>query len=106
MAPNSDTGIASEIIRVERQLFKNKSTIKAASTVPSIRCSISESTMAWMNSASLEATLMVMPGGSCGTISVSSLCLTWSAISTVLVLAILTMPRPTVAVPLKRASWR
>ena len=106
MAPISETGIASATIRVERSERRKNQTTNEAKSVPSSRCSLSELTISRMNTASLETTLIFKPGGSCGSISVASLCWIRSTMATVLALVTLTMPRPTVSSPLKRASWR
>ena len=106
MAPASDTGIASEMISVERTERRKTHTTSAASRVPSMRCSLRESTISMMNTASLETTDRLMPGGRAGRSSVSRRSWMRSVMATVLALAILTMPRPTVVWPLKRASWR
>ncbi len=106
MAPVSETGMASATISVERIERRKNHTTSAASSVPSIRCSLSELTISRMNTASLETVVILMPGGSCGSISFASFSLMRSTMATVLALATLTTPRPTVISPLKRASWR
>ena len=65
--------MAVAMISVERKLRRKNQTTNAASSVPSTRWSWSDATIFRIGVESSEETLSVMPAGSCGRMSVSSL---------------------------------
>ncbi len=100
IAPNNDTGISRQIIKVELNERIKISTINAANNVPSTKCSFSDSTIWLIKIESLVEMSSDKPGGKLGRMSYSKRRSTSLIISSVLVLATFTIPIPTVGLPL------
>ena len=72
IAPSSETGMAVEMISVERKLRRKNHTTRPARIVPSSRWSSSAATILRIGAESSIDTVSVSPAGSCGMISESS----------------------------------